>query len=129
DPPEHGLLLAPWRRWREVSHQQQGGDRGQVAHRVEQEADRHANDGDEHARNGWSDDCRSVEDRRVERDRVQEVVLADHVDLERLPQRNEHPARRRLATLIAISAVWASCMWSSTSTRRWNACGRWSRRT
>ena len=88
DPPEHGLLLAPWSRWWEVSHQQQGGDRGQVAHGVEQEADRHADDGDEHARNGWSDDCRSVEDRRVERDRVQEVVLADHVDLERLPRRN-----------------------------------------
>jgi len=72
----------------EVAHQQQRRDGRQIAHGVQEEADGHADDGDQHTCDRRSDHGRGVEDRGVEGDGVQQVLLADKLDLERLPTRD-----------------------------------------
>jgi len=69
----------------QVSHRKQGADCGEIAQRVDQEADWHSYDRDEHAGNRRADHRRGVENRRVQRDGVHQVLLAHHLDLECLP--------------------------------------------
>jgi len=69
----------------QVPHRKQRGDRGEIAQRVDQEADRDSYHRDEHAGNRRADDRGGIEDRRVQGDGVHQVLLAHHLDLEGLP--------------------------------------------
>ena len=71
-----------------LAHQRQGDDDREEAQGVEQERRRDARRGDDEAADGGPDDARAVEHRRVERDRVGEVLAADHLDAERLTDRH-----------------------------------------
>ena len=74
-----------------------GGERaddGDVADRVDQEAPALAHRRDHDAGDGGSRDARAVDHRRVQRDRVEQVLAAaDHLDHERLPRRDVERVR------------------------------------
>ena len=72
----HELLLA---------HREQAGEDGEEADRVDREAGADAPGGDDHAGEGRADDARGVEEARVQRDRVRQLVAPDHLEGERVP--------------------------------------------
>ena len=73
---------------RQVAHQEQCSDRGQVAHRVAKETDWDADERDQYAGDRRPDHRGGVEHRGVQGDRIEQVCLADHLDLERLARRD-----------------------------------------
>jgi len=87
DPLEPFLLVALLQDRGQISHRQQRAHGRQVAHRIGEEADRHACRGDDQARDRRPDDGRSVEHGRVESDRVHEVLPPNHLDEEGLARR------------------------------------------
>jgi len=62
-PGEHRLLVVGVRDVGQASHQEQGGHRAEVAERVGEEAQRDADQGDQHTRDRRSDDSGAIEDR------------------------------------------------------------------
>ena len=65
-------------------HREEPPDHGQVAHAVEKEAHSHAPGADQDARERRPEHAGGVEERRVERDRAQQVFLPHHLHEERL---------------------------------------------
>ena len=55
--------------------------------RVDEEADAGAAEADDHTGDCGADDARAVEEARVQRDRVRQLVAADHLEGQRLPAR------------------------------------------
>ena len=88
EPRQQGLLVPLLRHVRQFSHQKQGCHGSQIADRVGEKANGHTDQGDEHARKRRPHHGGAVEDRRVECDRIHQVLLADHLDDERLPSGN-----------------------------------------
>jgi hypothetical protein len=66
-------------------HQTQRRDDGEERCRIEEEAGRNTDAGDEQPGYGWPDDARGVDDDRVEPDGVGEIVRPDHLVHEALP--------------------------------------------
>ena len=72
-------------------HQQQAGEHREERGRVDREAPARADRGDQDAADGRPDDAAGVEDARVERDRVRQLVAADELEGERVAVRRvEH---------------------------------------
>jgi hypothetical protein len=69
-------------------HRQQPRQDRQVADAVEEEAPSLTHRRHEHPRDRRPNDPGAVDQRRVQRDRVHQVGLADHIDQERLPRRD-----------------------------------------
>ena len=69
------------------THRQQTGEYGEKADGVEDEAHPGAGRGDHDPGQSRADDARHVEEARVERDRIRQLVAPDHLVRERLPAR------------------------------------------
>jgi hypothetical protein len=69
------------------AHQRQTGQHGQEADGVQREADADAEGGDDHAGEGGPDDARRVEEARVQRYGIRELVTPDHLERERVAAR------------------------------------------
>ncbi len=88
EPVDHAAVRRSRRRRRDA-HGEQRRDHGDVADRVHEKADSLAEGADENARDRRPDEARCGHHRRVERDRVREILLAlDHLDDERLARRH-----------------------------------------
>ncbi len=70
-----------------LAHQPEGGQHGEEGDRVDEEADAGATEADDHAGDRGADDPRAVEEARVQRDRVRQLVATDHLKGECLPAR------------------------------------------
>ena len=78
------------------AHREQRGEHGEEARGVDREAPAGADRGDHDAGERGAEDAREVEEARVERDRVRQLVLADHLEGQVLARRCvEHDARCR----------------------------------
>ena len=77
------------RQRRPQPHRQQRKDHRDVADAVDQKAPAFADGADDHARDRRADQPRGVDHRRVERDRVRQVLAPlHHLDHERLARRH-----------------------------------------
>ena len=65
-------------------HEPEAREHGEEAERVDREADADAEGGDEDAGERGADHARAVEEARVERDRVRQLLPADHLERERV---------------------------------------------
>ena len=96
DPAHHRRRLAAALERDELllPHQQEAGQDGEERDRVDQEADPDSERRDQDAGDRGADDTRGVEEARVQRDRVRQLVAADHLEGERMAARRvEHEGR------------------------------------
>jgi hypothetical protein len=92
------MLCRPWAPHH--PHREQRPDHRQVAHPVDQEAVRLAYACDHHPRDRRPDQPRPVHHRRVQRDRISQILaVLDHIHQERLPRRHvervDQPLKQR----------------------------------
>ena len=69
-------------------HHQQTNDHSHVAHCIGKKAPAFADLRHQNPRNGRPDHARAVEHGRVQRDRIHQIFLANHIHQKRLPPRN-----------------------------------------
>src|SRR4029453_3081587 len=69
-------------------HHHKTGDNGDEAYAIEKKTHRNSNCTNHEAPNGWADRACAMEDRAVERNRIQQIFAARHFDGEGLSRRN-----------------------------------------